>query len=578
MKPIIYQMFPRIMTNTNENPVPNGTFEENGCGKLNDINEKLIRQLRQLGINVLWLTGVVEHATCTSFPEAGIAGDNRSLVKGEAGSPYAIKDYYDVDPALAVNVAERMREFEECVRRIHDGGMKVIIDFVPNHTARQYHSDSAPEGVADFGASDNTDVAFSPSNNYYYIPGRPWNPDFTVDAPGSEPYKEYPAKATGNDCFSSGCGRNDWYETVKLNYGHDYATGTDHFDPIPDTWLKMRDILCFWASKGIDGFRCDMVFMVPLAFWNWVIPEVKKLYPGIVFIGEIYDVAQYAPFLKEGHFDYLYDKVNLYDTLVGIERFGDSTDCLTGCWQAVEGMGDRMLNFLENHDEVRFGSNEYAGDPKKVVPSLIVSSMISTGPFMIYYGQELGESATENEGFAGYNNRSTIFDYWSYSKLRRRWNNGNPSRLALNLDERHLLGVYSLVLNLCNSSKAISKGEFYDLQYANRDNPEFDCGRQFAFIRYFEDEVLLIVVNFADEEKPLSVIVPEEARKVCDIAEKEVMAQDLLNGNIARFDFSDLRPLRMDVAGKSGRIWRLKKSTGRTIKKNGRAPKMKKNN
>lgn len=567
MKPIIYQMFPRIMTNTTENPKPWGTLEENGSGKLNDLNDKTLRSLRQMGINVIWMTGVIEHATCTAFPEAGIPADNRNVVKGEAGSPYAIKDYYDIDPAIAVDVPNRMKEFEECVERIHSEDLRVIIDFVPNHTARVYHSDSAPKGVEDFGATDNTEVQFSPSNNYYYVPDQRFSPDFPLDAPGCPPYEEYPAKATGNDCFAARCGRNDWYETVKLNYGHDYSTGADHFDPIPDTWLKMRDILKFWASKGVDGFRCDMVFMVPLPFWNWVIPEVKKEYPELVFIGEIYDVAQYRPFLTEGHFDYLYDKVNLYDTLVNIERYGHPASALTGCWQAVEGMGERMLNFLENHDEVRFGSNEYAGDPRKVVPSLIVSSMISTGPFMIYYGQELGESATENEGFAGYNNRSTIFDYWSYATLRRRWNNGSPSRLSLNLDERYLFGVYSLILNLCNSLKAISKGKFFDLQYANYGNPDYDTNRQFAFLRHYEDEVILIVVNFAEERRHIGLVVPEEAKQACMIADKEVTAVDLLNGTTAHFDFSDPKPIRMDVAGKSGRIWHLKKCTEKMIKK-----------
>ena len=264
---------------------------------------------------------------------------------------------------------------------------------------------------------------FAPDNNYYYISNQRFYPSFDISG-GGEPYVEFPAKATGNDCFTAFCSQYDWYETVKLNYGHDYNDGSDHFDPVPDTWHKMLHILKFWASKGVDGFRCDMVFMVPLPFWHWAIPQVKKIYPHVIFIGEIYDVGLYRPFLDYGCFDYLYDKVNLYDTLVGIEKQGLSAAQITGCWQTVDGIGDKMVNFLENHDEVRFGSKAYAGDSLRVVPSLVVSSMISRGPFLIYYGQELGESARDNEGFAGDNDRTTIFDYWSLSTIRRWYDGG----------------------------------------------------------------------------------------------------------------------------------------------------------
>ncbi len=329
---IIYQMFLRIFSNIVSDPQPWGTLERNVSGKLNDLSPKALKSIKELGVNCIWLTGVIEHATKTDFSEYGIAPDNPNVVKGEAGSPYAIKDYYDVDPAIAVNVEDRMGEFEKCVGRIHKGGMKVIIDFVPNHTARVYHSDKAPSGVKDFGADDDITMGFSPYNNYYYIPFQQFHPDFPLDIEGENAYVEFPAKATGNDCFTAFCGKNDWYETVKLNYGHDYGDWSDHFDPVPDTWIKMLAILRFWASKGIDGFRCDMCFMVPLPFWHWAIPQVKKDYPDIMFIGEIYDVSQYRAFLDYGCFDYLYDKVNLYDTLVDIEIHHHSAARLTGAW------------------------------------------------------------------------------------------------------------------------------------------------------------------------------------------------------------------------------------------------------
>lgn len=525
---IIYQMFPRIFSNSTPNPQPWGTLKKNGSGKLNDLTPKALRSIKDLGVNCIWLTGVIEHATKTAFSAAGIPADNPNVVKGEAGSPFAIKDYYDVDPAISVDVPNRMKEFENCVKRIHDAGMKVLLDFVPNHTARVYHSDAAPAGVKDFGVDDDITMGFKPSNNYYYIPFQQFVPDFPLDAEGSVPYVEFPAKATGNDCFTAFCGRNDWYETVKLNYGHDYGDWSDHFDPIPDTWIKMLAILRFWASKGINGFRCDMCFMVPIAFWHWAIPQVKKDYPYIIFIGEIYDVAQYRPFLEYGCFDYLYDKVNLYDTLVNIETRNHSAACLTGAWQTVDGIGERMLNFLENHDEVRFGSKAYAGNPANVLPSLVVSSMMSKGPFMIYYAQELGESAHDNEGFAGDNNRSTIFDYWSYDTLRRWWNNGDPSDRNLTAQEKWLRVVYKKTLTLCNAEPALREGKFFDLMYVNLRHPGFNPHRQFAFLRYTDDSALLIVVNFDFAPADVHVKIPRLAFEMSGIKEGNVVADDIL--------------------------------------------------
>lgn len=527
-KLIIYQLFPRIFSNATENVVPWGSLERNGSGKFNDYTPSVLSGLKDLGVNCLWMTGIIEHATKTDFSRYGIRKDNPNIVKGEAGSPYAIKDYYDVDPALATDVNRRLEEFEEMVGRIHKAGLKLFIDFVPNHTAREYHSDKAPIGIDDFGKRDNIHMNFARDNNYYYISNQQFYPDFNLGAEGDTPYVEFPSKATGNDCFTAFCGKNDWYETVKLNYGHDYNDHSDHFDPIPDTWLKMLHILRYWCGKGIDGFRCDMVFMVPLPFWHWAIPQVKEVYPHVVFIGEIYDVAQYRPFIDYGCFDYLYDKVNLYDTLVGIETKGWSAAQLTGCWQTVDNIGDRMLNFLENHDEVRFASKAYAGDSLRVTPSLVVSSMISKGPFLIYYGQEFGEQARENEGFAGDNDRTTIFDYWSLSSLRRWLNKGAWGDALLTPHERWLRSLYKKVLTLCNSRKAICEGGFFDLMYVNLRQSGFNPHRHFAFLRYTKDDILLIAVNFSSESSTLNIIIPDLAFSMANLPEGEIITNDLL--------------------------------------------------
>lgn len=557
-KLIIYQVFPRIFTNMNANCVQGGTYEQNGSGKFNDITPKVLKSIADLGVNSIWLTGVIEMATKTSFP--GIPADNPNVVKGEAGSPYAIKDYYDVAPSLAEDVEHRMEEFEALVKRIHHQGMKVIIDFVPNHTARVYHSDVAPTGVTDFGNDDDYSKFFSASNNYYYIVNQQFSPDFPLDSEGIVPYVEFPAKATGNDCFTAFCHRNDWYETVKLNYGYDPGDHSCHFDPAPDTWLKMLHILRFWAKKGVDGFRCDMVFMVPQEFWHWAIPQVKKDYPDVVFIGEIYDVNLYRSFLDYCHFDYLYDKVNLYDTLVGIEKYNISAAQLTGCWQRVDGIGDSMLNFLENHDEVRFASREYADDPAKVVPSLVVSAMISRGPFMIYYGQELGEMAHDNEGFAGDNNRSTIFDYWSYDTLRRWYDGGKCSALKLTRHERWLRNLYKKVLTMCNSRRAIREGSFFDLMYVNLRHDGFNPHRQYAFLRYTEEEALLIIANFDNKESMVSLNIPELAIDMAGLASGEQRSIDLLWGKEYTFSVGNDVMTRLHVGAHDAIIIPLKKN------------------
>ena len=376
---VIYQVFPRTFTNTNEHCVANGTIEQNGCGKLNDINDTVLTSLKELGVTHIWLTGILEHATSTDYSSFGINKDNPHIVKGNAGSPYAIKDYYDVCPDLAVSVPDRMKEFEALVDRIHNNGMKVIIDFVPNHVSRQYHSDSAPAGIEDFGACDNTDFFFSPANNFYYIPRQKFSPSIDLGS-GEGSYYEFPAKASGNDCFNAFPSCNDWYETIKLNYGIDYGNHTTHFSPTPDTWFKMLHILRFWASKGVDGFRCDMAHMVPVDFWDWAIKSVKSRFPETIFIAELYDVAIYRDYIYRGGFDYLYDKVNLYDTLRGIRCGNISAAQLSSCWQTVEGISNHMLNFLENHDEQRFASRFYASDPALAIPSLTAIATMSRGP------------------------------------------------------------------------------------------------------------------------------------------------------------------------------------------------------
>lgn len=554
-KAVIYQMLPRLFGNTCEHCRPNGDISENGCGKLNDITDRVLKQIRDIGATHVWYTGIIEHATATDYSRYGIQPDDAHVVKGNAGSPYAIKDYYDIDPDVAVDVPRRMKEFEALVGRTHKAGLRVVMDFVPNHVARRYHSDAAPAGIEDFGANDDSTKFFDAKNNFYYIPRQLFQPQFEIGT-----YTEFPAKASGNDCFNAFPTRNDWYETVKLNYGVDYGDGTCHFHPIPSTWMKMLRILRFWASKGVDAFRCDMAFMVPLDFWEWALPQVKARYPNIEFIAEIYDVNMYRDFLGRGHFDYLYDKVNLYDTLRDIQTHHHSAARITDCWQRIDGIGHRMLNFLENHDEQRFASPFYAGDATKFLPSLVVGSMMSNAPYMIYAGQELGERAEDSEGFSGCDGRTTIFDYWSIPTVRRWLNGGAADGGALSDAERNLRAMYRKVLRLLNSEPAFYRGTFFDVMYVNFNNPHFSPHHNYAFLRNADDTTIVVAVNFSGEAKDLEINIPALAFDVMGIESASGTATDLISGRRLKKTLSPDAPFATHIGPWGAVAWKFQKN------------------
>ncbi len=518
-KIVVYQVFTRLYGNRNTTCKENGTIEENGCGKFNDFTPAVLKKIREMGVSHVWFTGIIRHATQTDYSAYGIPRNHPAVVKGRAGSPYAITDYYDVDPDLAVDVSQRMAEFEQLVERTHKAGLKVIIDFVPNHVARQYHSICKPAEVRDLGEEDNPQNGFDPQNNFYYCPGQRFTPYFDLYHDESEPYVEEPAKATGNDCFHNAPGMNDWYETVKLNYGVDYYAGrVGHFNPIPNTWSKMTDILLFWASKGVDGFRCDMAEMVPAEFWQWSTDKVKFAYPDKLFIGEVYNPAEYRRYISAG-FDYLYDKVGMYDTVREVIRGTQSTHAITTAWQATDDIRDHMLYFLENHDEQRIASDFFAGSGCKGIPGLIVSALLQQNPLMIYAGQEYGERGMDKEGFSGHDGRTTIFDYWSIDTLVR------ASQRKLTAGEKALKDIYNKVLNISRSEKAVTDGVSFDLMYVNG-----HLQRQYAFLRKSGREVVLVVANFEEIPVEVNVTIPAHAFDYLDIKEKNVQAVDLLTG------------------------------------------------
>lgn len=530
-KLIIYQVLPRLFGNDNPYLTFYGDIKENGCGKFSAFTEKALNEIKKMGFNYVWYTGVVEHATQTDYSAFNIRKDHPAIVKGKAGSPYAIKDYYDIDPDLADTIPSRMLEFEALIKRSHKAGLKVIMDFVPNHVARQYYSDSKPLYVEDLGVEDNEHRHFDIENNFYYIPGQSFSPQFSLEKNG-DVYYEFPAKATGNNCFSPNPCIDDWYETVKLNYGVDYLNNCQkHFSPIPETWKKMFEILLFWINKGIDGLRCDMAEMVPVEFWNWAIGNIKQQFPEVIFIAEIYNPKEYRNYIHTGKFDYLYDKVGLYDTLRNVINSCQGTYDITPCWQAVNDIQPHMLNFLENHDEQRIASDFFARNPFKALPAMVVSATMNTNPFMLYFGQELGEPGMDAEGFSGCDGRTSIFDYWSISSVRNWRNNGEYNEERLTESQKELRHYYIKIMKVCNESKAIREGKFFDLMYKNFCKSNFNSHRHYAYMRHFEDELLLIVANFEDQDTSIHVHVPSEVWDCFNIKDREIKSAEAILSN-----------------------------------------------
>ena len=535
----IYQIFTRLYGACQPaNNLPNGTIADNGVAKFNEFTADTLQRIKDYGFTHVWFTGVLEHATQTNYTRYGIPLDHPWIVKGRAGSSYAIKDYFDVDPDLAEDVPNRMAEFEALLERTHKAGLKFVIDFVPNHVARSYHSDAAPKGFEDLGAGDDEELAFTPRNNFYYCWGEPLHTENFIEAEqGGVPYLEYPAKATGNDVFHAWPNRNDWYETVKLNYGVDYnGGGAQHFDPIPSTWQKMTYILLFWASKGVDAFRCDMAEMVPVEFWHFAIAQVKAKY-DVQFIAEVYNPNEYRNYIHHGGFDYLYDKVGLYDTLRAVICQHTSAAAITNAWQNTDDIKEHMLYFLENHDEQRIASDFFCGDAQKAIPGLVVAACMGNNPLMIYAGQEIGEKGMDAEGFSGKDGRTTIFDYWSVPSLRKlssishSLKSKNSPNLVLTGKELSLYQDYQHILRLRNENQALSEGLFYDLMYVNYDGTEgFDCHRQYAFLRKTKDELLFCVANFSDNAIKCGVRIPAHAFDFLSIPSGEYSAIDLISG------------------------------------------------
>lgn len=539
-KVIIYQMLPRLWGNIGGKNIKNGTLKDNGCGKFSSIDTISLEYLRSLGVSHVWYTGIIRHATAEDSD--GCTPSSADWVKGRAGSPYSITDYYDVNPYLADEPENRMEEFHKLVERTHAAGLKVIIDFVPNHVARDYGrfaaAHPAPTGMAALGESDDKSVHWKDSNDFFYYPGIPLALPIQ-----NQTYMEMPAMASGNS-YASSPGVNDWYDTIKLNY----------CDTHTETWEKMYDIVNFWAGQGVDGFRCDMVELVPPAFFKWLIRRIKKDRPDLLFVAEVYQKTLYSKYIREIGFDLLYDKSGIYDTLraiveknakdsgVPVEDW-QSAKRITWNWQSLGDLQPYMLNFLENHDEQRFASDFFGCDARNSYAALYTALYLNNAPFMLYAGEEVGERGMDNEGFSGRDGRTSIFDWWAPSSLTRLYKYIHGEKEALAPEEETMLDTYRKALKFAAEDNAVSKGTFYDLCYCNYASDGFNPDRHFAFLRDFEDETLLIVCNFSKNDAEMRISIPEHAFNWMKMPESE--------------EFNHTTPVSVHVPATNGVIIKL---------------------
>ncbi|MCA6421744.1 MAG: alpha-amylase family protein [Flavobacterium sp.] len=563
-KAVVYQVFTRLFGNKNTTNKPWGTIEENGVGKFNDFTDKALQEIKKLGVTHIWYTGVPHHDVIRDYTKYGISNDDPDVVKGRAGSPYAVKDYYNVNPDLAVNPAKRLEEFEQLIERSHKNGLKVIIDIVPNHIARNYHSLSNPKGVKDFGADDDTSVEYARNNNFYYIPGK------AFEVPTSDTYRplggeqnplidgkftEFPAKWTGNGSRQAKPDINDWYETVKVNYGikpdgskdfpelpagydtKDYKEHSAYWKDkdVPSSWKKFLDIALYWTAKGVDGFRYDMAEMVPYEFWSYMNSAIKMKNPNAFLLAEVYNPKEYRNYIKLGKMDYLYDKVETYDHLKAVIQGNAMPDPLSEIQNGMRDIEHHMLHFLDNHDEQRLASKEFAGTPEKGKPLMVVSATISSSPTMVYFGQEVGEAGNENGGF-GTRSRTSIFDYVGVPSHQRWMNGGKFDGGQLTQKEKELRDFYSRLLNFTLKSEALT-GEFQEIQTINRsETKNYDSGL-YSYVRYTDSEKLIVVVNFSwVTTSNFKLIVPADVISKWSLADGNYTVTDQLYGSTAELN------------------------------------------
>ena len=575
-KDVVYQVFTRLFGNVNTTNKPWGTIKENGVGKFSDFTPKALKEIKNLGVTYIWYTGVPHHALINDYTDNGISNDFPEVVKGRAGSPYAVKDYYNVNPDLADNPDKRLNEFKALIKRTHKAGLKLIIDIVPNHVARNYEGASTPKGLEPFGAADDTSVEYARDNNFYYIPGEEFQTpewrDGYLPLAGEKSalegkFVENPAKWTGNGSRLAKPDFNDWYETVKINYGvrpdgsydfdilpaeYENKSYSEHYTfwvdkSVPSSWVKFKDIALYWLKMGVDGFRYDMAEMVPVEFWSYMNSHIKMENADAFLMAEVYNPNEYRNFIKKGKMDYLYDKVEMYDSLKHIMQGHGWTDHIPVVKKGTEDIEHHLLHFLENHDEQRIASPDFAGDAERGKPAMVVSATMTTAPLMVYFGQEVGEPAAEHAGF-GSPTRTSIFDYIGVPHFQRWVNNKKFDGGQLSEEEAALRDFYKRLLSFTISSKALM-GEYQDIHFYNREHTEFYNHHVLSYVRWKDDEKLIVISNFhAFDWFGFDLTLPNDVVQNWNLSDGEHTIEDRLYGGRKPLYVEDgIAKVRVDV-------------------------------
>ena len=558
-KEVVYHVFTRLFGNTNTTNKPWGSIEENGVGKFSDFSKKALQEIKNLGVTYIWYTGVPHHAVIRDYSDFGISNDHPNVVKGRAGSPYAVKDYYNVNPDLAELPENRLEEFKALIDRTHKTGLKLLIDIVPNHVARNYEGKSTPDGLEPFGASDDISLEYARDNNFYYIPGEAFQlPDWRdgylplggENHPlANEKFDENPAKWTGNGSRMAKPDFNDWYETVKINYGV-RPDGSNDFDSLPDgfeskdyaahykfwkeksvpsSWVKFKDIALYWLDIGVDGFRYDMAEMVPVEFWSYMNSHIKTKNADAFLVAEVYNPNEYRNYIHRGKMDYLYDKVEMYDSLKSIMQGEGWTDHIPVIKKGTQDIEHHLLHFLENHDEQRIASLDFAGDAQKAKPAMVVAATMTTAPVMIYFGQEVGEPGAENAGF-GSPTRTSIFDYIGVPHHQRWINEKKFDGGQLSSEESRLRDFYKRLLNFTVQSDALM-GEYQDIHFYNKKHTKWYNHHVLSYVRWSGDEQLIIISNFdANDRFGFKLKLPEEIVAKWNLIKGDHQMMDVLYG------------------------------------------------
>jgi glycosidase len=498
----VYQLFVRLFSADNNTKSGVGTFYK--------ITNVVLDEITSFGFNAVWLMGVIDHAN----PDA----DDVDIIKGSAGSPYAIRDYYAVSPYLGT-----LSDFENLVKRIHNKGMAVIIDLVPNHVARSYAISLEDKKELQFGNDDYTET-YCKNNGYFYLSQPfevPVNDESSyLSTGGDDFFPEDPAKVTGNNITSPAPSINDWYETVKLNYGYEFQNGSKHYPPhetgMPSTWKKMEDIIAYWINLGVDGFRTDMSHMVPPEFWQYAINKSRKIFPGTIFIAEAYpgDPAQVEGYshqkLFDAGFNYVYDDP-AYDWIVDLNRNIENPE---NPWWAsgYDNMltensfsadyvdnGYQFIRYTENHDEVRSATdafNHSGGDNLKLAKNAAAVLFALPGAFLFYNGQEVGENAVGAEGFGGDDDRTTIFDFWQMPEMEKYYNNGLMNGASLADSQAALLAYYKKMISFTDVPAFSATHSNVFKTYYPIFAPNFDDDHYFiGFVRISGNSKYVILAN-----------------------------------------------------------------------------------